>query len=135
MDHPVFDDEDKVILANTLRLRTRMLDVFARKDDKDLPTKPSEMLAIAQLAGSIDKTVIDRAKLRADQQNAQSLEKDRAVLLDLMMHMHQTPKKTIVADDVVDTTAMPEYISNTSKGVSDGELIRREDTMDISELT
>lgn len=134
MSEPVFDDNDKLILEQTLQLRTRMLGVFAKKSDADLPTKPSEMLAIAQLAGSIDKTVIDRAKLRADQQNAHSQEKDRALFLELMSHLHQNPR-TLPAVEVLESATAPEYQPNQSFSLVEGELVRREDNIDIDALT
>ncbi len=132
MAQTVFDDNDKDILDKTLKLRTRMLDVFARKADTELPTKPSEMLAIAQLAGSIDKTVIDRAKVRAEENNSQSQEKDRALFLDLLHHLHQSPKP-VVAEAAI--SAMPAFTPRDSASVAAGELIRREDDIDVSQYT
>lgn len=133
MSQPVFDDRDREILEKTLNLRMRMMDVIARKGDDQLPSKPSELLAIAQLAGSIDKTVIDRAKVRSEENSSQSQEKDRAVLLNLMRHMHQNSSKPT---ELIETaaTVIPSFVSNSDAKVSSGELIRREDNIDLSDM-
>jgi hypothetical protein len=127
MVQPVFDERDTEILDKTLNLRMRLMGVFDKKQDSELPVKPSELLAIAQLAGSIDKTVIDRAKVRSNDQNNQSQEKERALLLALMQQMHNN--KSSQNSQLVHE--MPSFESNTTLNISDGELVRGQDSVEL----
>lgn len=131
----VFDDQDQMNLAKTLNLRLRIVDVIANKKDSDLPTKPSDLLAIAQLAASVDKTVIDRAKIRADnERNDNNEEANRDLMLALMREIHVSNHHAVPVIPVPGHEP-PEYMSNTELAVNSGELIRRQDDVGIEGST
>ena len=129
----VFDDIDQQHLDKTLNLRLRIMDVIAKKSDSELPTKPSDLLAIAQLAASVDKTVIDRAKIRADnQRDDRNEEANRELMLALMREIHLNKPTTVV--EVVDSNAkLPDYTSQSQFNINPGELIRKQDDFDITQ--
>lgn len=129
----VFDDQDQLNLAKTLNLRLRIVDVIANKKDSDLPTKPSDLLAIAQLAASVDKTVIDRAKIRADNERGdRNDEANRDLMLALMREIHVSnhTKPEIVPQEGY---SAPEYVSSVDMAIASGELIRKQDDVGLEE--
>lgn len=128
-DNQLFTDEDQVALAKTRSLRLRMIDQIAKKSDAELPSKPSELLAIAQLTVVQDKSVIDQAKLRMDSaKNENDATANRLLLMALMREIHENKPQFLSEEG---GGQIPEYQSTDALTINDTELVRGMQTPDV----
>jgi len=134
---PVFDDDDNRILGKTLTLRERIVDTIAKKSDSELPSKPAELMALAQILTSVDDTVMKRAKIRSDaQRNEENDAVNHAVMHAMLREMHVN-KKQYQNDPVLPEEAVspPEYVPQKTFDIPAGELIRKTDDVGLEDIT
>ncbi len=79
----IFTEKDVTLLEKSMTLRERIVDNFARLPDDQLPKKPSELMAVVNLAESIDRTVFQKAKLTIDKDSATDEKATKEVLRSL----------------------------------------------------
>lgn len=127
----VFTDQDVTLLEKSMRLRERIVDNFARLPDDQLPKKPSELMAVVNLAESIDRSVFQKAKLTIDKETAEDDKTTKNVLRQLMLDLHTNKKDGPLPGEAA--APAPAYQSNTDITIRDGELIPRTDTVTLED--
>lgn len=127
----VFTNEDVVLLDKSMRLRERLVDNIAKLPDDQLPHKASDLMAVVNLAESIDRTIIQKAKLTIDKEGNDDNKTTSAVLRQLMMDLH-TNKPSGPLQGVTNSQP-PEYKSNSDLKIKEGEMIARTDTISLED--
>lgn len=127
----VFTNEDVTLLNKSMKLRERIIDNFARLPDDQLPRKPAELMAVVNLAESVDRTVIQKAKLNIDKENGEDDKVTKTLLRQLMLDLHTNKPTGPLPGET--PRAAPEYKSNTEIPIRDGELITKTDTISLEE--
>ncbi len=129
----IFTEKDVTLLEKSMTLRERIVDNFARLPDDQLPKKPSELMAVVNLAESIDRTVFQKAKLIIDKDSATDEKATKEVLRSLLMDLHTNKGNGPLPGETVRQTAAPAYQSNTNLEIREGELIPRNDNVTLEE--
>lgn len=127
----VFTNEDVTLLDKSMRLRERIIDNFARLPDDQLPRKPAELMAVVNLAESVDRTIIQKAKLNIDKENGEDDKVTKTLLKQLMLDLHTNKPISSLPGET--TRAAPEYVPTADIKINDGELIKRADTISLEE--
>lgn len=123
----LFTEQDLGRLEDSMRLRQRLLNNFAKRKDDDLPVKPSELMAVTALADSVDRSIFSKVKLEIDQGAVDNEKATRDVLKQLLLDLHENNSNAfVVAGTPLDSP--PVYESRTTIPVSEGELIRKNDS-------
>lgn len=127
----VFTNEDVTLLDKSMRLRERIMDNFARLPDDQLPRKPAELMAVVNLAESVDRTIIQKAKLNIDKENGEDDKVTKTLLKQLMLDLHTNKPISSLPGET--TRTAPEYVPTADIKINDGELIKKADTISLEE--
>ena len=126
-----FEDKDLELLEKSMKLRERMMDNIARKKDEELPSKPSELMAVTNLLESVDRSIYAKAKINIEDTAAKNEEATKEVLRQLMTQLHNNkPQFEQVA---LQGASIPSFESRGGFAVSDGELITGSDNHVVEE--
>lgn len=126
-----FEDKDLELLEKSMKLRERMMDNIARKKDEELPTKPSDLMAVTNLLESVDRSIYAKAKINIEDTAAKNDEATKEVLRQLMTQLHNN--KPQFNQESVQTSSIPSFQSNSGFSVSEGELITGSDNHVVEE--
>lgn len=122
-----FTPDDIRILEKTLSVRERMLDHLLKDE---LPNKARDLDAYVNLMESMDRSVLGKAKVKVEEASNRVNEESKALLTNLLLDLH---KGNTSNDFNLGDNQVPEFES-TGLEVTDGELIRKTDEVDMSIL-
>lgn len=121
-----FEERDLNLLEQSMRLRERMMNNIASKPDQELPTKPSELMAVTNLLESVDRSIFAKAKIDIEETSAKNEEATKEVLRQLMSELHNT-KGRYQHSNQTSNASIPSYESRSQLNINEGELIPRSD--------
>lgn len=121
-----FEERDLSLLEKTMRLRERMMDNIAVRKDEELPSKPSDLMAVTNLLESIDRSILGKAKIDIEGDSKKNEEATKELLRQLVIDIHTngSNRPAIVGEG---QKTIPSYIPFKEMGVSPGELILKSD--------
>lgn len=125
-----FSADDVRILEKTLKIREKILDNFVTEDN--IPSSTKDIYAVVALTDSIDANVLGKAKIKLEESANKVNEETKNVLSGLLLELHKgnTPKEFIDLPNEERTTFKP-----TGMTLSEGELMRRIDHIDLEDVT
>lgn len=127
----VFTDEDVRRLDKTMLLRERIVDNFNKLPDDQLPRKPSDLMAVVNLAESVDRSIIQRARLVVDADQAEDDKLTKNVLRGLMQDLHTNKRPGPLPGEA--PREAPVYKGNENFDIRPGELISKSDNISLEE--
>ncbi len=116
--------EDIKLLEKTISIRERLIDTIVAKE---LPTSARDIDCFTNLLESVDRSIFSKAKINLEESSNKVNEATNQVLKELIVELHKTPTNVSA-----NRTEVPVF-SSTGKQVSDGELIRKIDQIDVNE--
>ena len=133
MSDNIFTEKDVTLLEKSMTLRERIVDNFQRLPDDQLPKKPSELMAVVNLAESIDRSVFQKAKLTIDKDQANDDKATKDVLRSLLLDLHTNKGDGPLPGETAHQAPAPAYQSNTNIEIREGELIPRNDVVTLED--
>lgn len=125
-----FEESDLELLGKSMKLRERMMNNIAKRDDNDLPVKPSDLMAVTNLLESMDRSIYTKAKINIDDSSSRNEEATREVLRGLMVDLHN---QRVLGNTPSSQGQIPGYKSITDITVNEGELITKSDNYSPTE--
>ena len=125
-----FEESDLELLGKSMKLRERMMNNIAKRDDNDLPIKPSDLMAVTNLLESMDRSIYTKAKINIDDSSSRNEEATREVLRGLMVDLHN---QRVLGNTPSSQGQIPGYKSITDITVNEGELITKSDNYSPTE--
>lgn len=120
-----FTEEDLRLLEKTISIREKLIDNIVTKE---LPTKDKDLVAFTNLLESVDRSIFNKAKIKIEDSNSKTNEETKEILRDLLLNLH----KSNTTETPIDRD-LPEFVS-TSMDINEGELITKNDTIDIKQF-
>lgn len=126
-----FEDKDLELLEKSMKLRERMMDNIARRKDEELPSKPSDLMAVTNLLESVDRSIYAKAKINIEDSAAKNEEATKEVLRQLVTQLHNN--KPQFEQGASQGPSIPSFKSSGGFALTDGELITGSDNHVVDE--
>lgn len=120
-----FEDKDLELLEKSMKLRERMMDNIARRKDEELPSKPSDLMAVTNLLESVDRSIYAKAKINIEDSAAKNEEATKEVLRQLVTQLHNNKPQS--EQTAFQNPSIPSFKSSGGFALTDGELITGSD--------
>ena len=126
-----FNVDDLRLLEKTINIRERMIDNLLLGE---LPTKARDIDSFTNLLESVDRSIIQKAKINIEETSNKINEETKGVLTDLLLNLHSGAVPMAVAPtDNVSEVEIPKFVP-TGKEVTEGVLIPKTDNISISDI-
>lgn len=120
-----FTDEDVRILEKTARVREMTIDALTKDQ---MPSRPSDVMALVSVIESLDKTILTKAKLKIEDTASKSNEETQTMMRELLLNLHRTGIKAVGAPA---TLTLPEDIEYT---ILPAEMVKDIDQVSIKDF-
>lgn len=123
--------EDIRLLEKTVNIRERMIDNLLKSE---LPTKARDIDSFTNLLESVDRSILQKAKISIEENTNKINEETKGVLTDLLLSMHKgeisAPK---VTEEVLETREVPKYVPR-EMDITEGSLIPKSDIVSMEDI-
>ena len=122
----MFTEEDNRLLTKTLNVRERLIDHLTKES---LPTSSRDVDSLTNLLESVDRSILDKAKLKIEEQDSQVNKENKEILKNLLLDLHSNKETHIPS-----ANELPEYVPQGIT-INEGELIRGEDSVSLNDVS
>lgn len=119
-----FTDEDVRRLELSMQLREELLLKLKAEDRKDV----GYVNSFTNLAESLDRSILSKAKIKVEEEANKTSAANKEAILEFMMAVHSNASAPITSKV---EREIPKYIPTGEEQVIDGELITKEDKIDV----
>jgi len=125
----IFNENDLILLDKTLSIREKLIDSIV---EKELPETPREINSFTNLLESVDRSILNKAKVKLEDTNTKINEESKEILRNLLLELHKNKNNsTEVTED--NTSSIPEFKS-IGLDINEGELIVKEDPISLLDI-
>lgn len=126
-----FNVDDIRLLEKTINIRERMIDNLLLGE---LPTKARDIDSFTNLLESVDRSIIQKAKINIEETSNKINEETKGVLTDLLLNLHRGAVPKAVAPTYnASEVQIPKFVP-TGMEVTEGVLIPKTDNISISDI-
>lgn len=127
----VFTVDDIRLLEKTISIRERMIDNLLTSE---LPTKARDLDSYTNLLESVDRSIIQKAKINIEETSNKINEETKGVLTDLLLSLHRgaIPTPTLT-EDSYNGDSVPRYEPREME-INEGVLIPKTDHINIGDV-
>lgn len=123
--------EDIRLLEKTINIRERMIDNLLKAE---LPTKARDIDSFTNLLESVDRSIIQKAKISIEENTNKINEETKAVLTDLLLGMHKGEINQLnMSQETLNNREPPKYVP-TGIDINPGTLIPGSDVVSMSDI-
>jgi len=121
-----FNENDLRLLDKTLSIRERLIDSIV---EKKLPETARSIDSFTNLLESVDRSILNKAKVKLEDANTKINEESKEILRSLLLDLHKNKPVTIdnSAEDI------PVYESS-GIDINEGELIAKQDNITLEDI-
>lgn len=127
-----FTELDVLRLERTLNIREQIIDNLLKNS---LPTKARDVDSFVNLLESVDRSIIAKAKVNADEAKNKVDEATKGLLGELLETLHKSDSSAKTRTiDVNVSVVEPPVFQPRNLDISEGELIMKQDKMNMDEI-
>lgn len=127
-----FTESDVLRLERTLNIREQIIDNLLKNS---LPTKARDVDSFVNLLESVDRSIIAKAKVNADEAKNKVDEATKGLLGELLETLHNSDSSAKTRTiDVNVSVVEPPVFQPRNLDISEGELIMKQDKMNMDEI-
>lgn len=127
-----FSELDVLRLERTLNIREQIIDNLLKNS---LPTKARDVDSFVNLLESVDRSIIAKAKVNADEAKNKVDEATKGLLGELLETLHKSDSSAKTRTiDVNVSVVEPPVFQPRNLDISEGELIMKQDKMNMDEI-
>lgn len=127
-----FSVDDLRLLEKTISIRERMIDNLLKND---LPTKARDIDSYTNLLESVDRSILNKAKVSIEENSNKINEETKSVLTDLLKHLHSENESapTPAPDSQMSQENIPQFKSSGME-LNSGLLVPKTDNQNIEDV-
>lgn len=125
----IFNEDDIRLLNKTLQIREQIIDNILKTS---LPKTAREIDSFTNLLESVDRSILNKAKIKIEDANARANEETKEILRDLLMELHKNSNSSNL-NTSNSSREIPEY-KPRNMNILEGELIRKIDIIDVNSI-
>jgi hypothetical protein len=123
-----FTEEDLRLLDKTIQIRERLIDSIV---ETELPSKARDIDSFTNLLESVDRSILNKAKVKLEDSNTKINEESKEILRSLLVELH---RGSSAADLALESTNSPPIYESIGIEINDGELIEKSDDISLSDI-